>query len=62
MTMKHVLVCFILTLGLVSYSQAEAMNAKLSGKTECKFISHDDDVHGIHKQDFEPINEWLGNE
>ena len=45
----------------VSYSQAEAMNAKLSGKTECKFISHDDDVHGIHKQDFEPINEWLGN-
>lgn len=45
----------------VSYSQAEAMYKKLDGKTECKFISHDDDVHGIHKQDFETINEWLGN-
>lgn len=45
----------------VAYSQAEAMNSKLKGKTECKFISHDDDVHGIHSQDFSAINDWLGN-
>ena len=46
----------------VAYSQAEAMYSKLKGKTECEFIPYDDDVHGIHTQDFDKINKWLGNE
>ncbi len=43
----------------VAYSQAEAMYSKLKSKTDCKFIPYDDDVHGIHKQDFKAVNEWL---
>lgn len=44
----------------VAYSQAEAMDSKLKGKKDYKFISYDDDVHGIHKQDFDAIKEWFG--
>jgi len=43
----------------VSYEQAEAMYEKLKDTTDCKFISHDDNVHGIHPEDLKIINEWL---
>ena len=47
---------------LVSYSQAEAMYEKLKDSTDCTFISHDDDVHGSHPEDFATIREWLDQE
>lgn len=43
----------------VSYSQAEALYEKLKDSTDCTFISHDDDVHGSHPEDFVTIREWL---
>ena len=47
---------------LVSYSQAEAMYEKLKDSTDCTFITHDDDVHGSHPEDFVTIREWLDQE
>lgn len=47
---------------LVSFSQAEAMNAKLSSNgTNCTFITYDDDTHGFHEEDMNVINRWLSN-
>ncbi|MBQ6153353.1 MAG: prolyl oligopeptidase family serine peptidase [Ruminococcus sp.] len=43
----------------VSFSQAEAMYEKLKDTTDCTFITHDDNVHGIHHEDFQTILEWL---
>lgn len=44
----------------VSYSQAEALYEKLKDVTDCTFISHDDDAHGVlHAEDFTAINDWL---
>ena len=43
----------------VSFKQAEEMYAKLKKTTDCTFITHDDDVHGIHKEDLKTITDWL---
>ena len=43
----------------VSVKQAEEMYAKLKKTTDCTFITHDDDVHGIHKEDLKTITDWL---
>ena len=44
----------------VSYAQAEKMVQCLetAGK-EYKFESYEDDIHGLHPQDFEMIMEWF---
>ena len=43
----------------VSFEQAEKMVEALeeAGK-EYKFISYEDDVHGLHPEDFSIIMEW----
>ena len=43
----------------VSFEQAEKMTKALeeAGK-EYKFISYEDDVHGLHPEDFSIIMEW----
>lgn len=43
----------------VSFSQAQELYSKLREVTDCTFITHDDDVHGIHKEDYEKIKIWL---
>ncbi len=43
----------------VSYQQAEEMYNKLKDHTDCTLISRDDNVHGIHQEDFRTILEWL---
>ena len=46
----------------VPFRQAEAMYEKLKDSTECKFITHDDNIHGtIHKEDIPAIQDWLNN-
>ena len=43
----------------MSYAQAEKMAQCLeeAGK-EYKFISYEDDVHGLHPEDFDIIMDW----
>lgn len=46
----------------VSYSQAETMhNLLIKNGTKCSFISRDDDIHGLSKDDAKPIVEWLND-
>ena len=33
----------------------------LKDHTDCTFISHDDDLHGIHEDDIPKVIEWLEN-
>lgn len=44
---------------MVSYKQAEELYKKLENSTECQMITHEDNVHGLHSEDFKTINEWL---
>ena len=44
---------------LVAYSQAEALYEKMKDTTDCTFITHDDNVHGPHQEDFDTIRDWL---
>lgn len=46
---------------MVPYEQAEEIYNKLKNTTECRMITHNDDVHGIHTEDFKTINKWLNN-
>lgn len=44
----------------VSYQQAEKLYKKLKDRTECKFISHEGDSHGVPQQgDIVEIRKWL---
>ncbi len=43
----------------VSCEQAEELYKKLKDTTDCEFITHNDDVHGMHKEDFQTIKAWL---
>ena len=45
----------------VSYHQAQELYEKLSEHGNCTFFTHEDDVHGIHPEDFQNIIEWLRN-
>ncbi len=45
----------------VSYEQAEAMYELLKDSTDCKFISHDDDFHGIQPIDYDAVYQWVNN-
>lgn len=45
----------------VSFRQAETMYELLKDSTDCTFITHDDDVHGTHSDDFEKMREWLND-
>ena len=45
----------------VSFAQAEKMYDLLKDHTDCTFISHDDDLHGIHEDDIPKVIEWLEN-
>ena len=40
-------------------TQAQKIYDKLKDTTSCTFITHDDDYHGIHKDDIQKIKEWL---
>ena len=43
----------------VSYKQAEKMvNALETSKNEYKFVSYEDNVHGLHAEDFQIIMDW----
>ena len=43
----------------VSYKQAEKMvNALETSKKEYKFVSYEDNVHGLHAEDFQIIMDW----
>ena len=43
----------------VSYKQAEKMvNALETAKKEYKFVSYEDNVHGLHAEDFQIIMDW----
>ena len=43
----------------VSYNQAEKMvNALETSKKEYKFVSYEDNVHGLHAEDFQIIMDW----
>lgn len=45
---------------MVSYSQAESLNAEFEkNNLDCTFITYDDDVHGLHNEDTEKINNWI---
>lgn len=45
---------------MVSYSQAESLNAEFEkNNLDCTFITYDDDVHGLHNEDAEKINNWI---
>ena len=44
---------------LISFEQAEVMYEKLRKTTDCTFIRHEDNVHGIHREDLSAIAEWL---
>lgn len=45
----------------VSYKQAEDIYAKLKDHTDCTFITHEDDVHGTHPEDFEAIKKFINS-
>ena len=46
----------------VAFTQAENMYQKLSDHTDCTFIKHDDELHGIiHEEDYAKIRQWLNN-
>lgn len=46
----------------VSYSQAAELKAAFDRcGTECTLITHNDDTHGIHYEDFDTIANWLGD-
>ena len=43
----------------VSYKQAEKMvNALETSKKEYKFVSYENNVHGLHAEDFQIIMDW----
>ena len=45
---------------MVSYSQAESLNAEFEkNNLDCTFITYDDDIHGLHNEDAEKINNWI---
>lgn len=44
---------------MVPYEQAEEIYNKLKNSTECRMVTHNDNVHGLHSEDFKTINEWL---
>lgn len=45
---------------MVPYSQAESLNAEFEkNNLDCTFITYDDDVHGLHNEDAEKINNWI---
>lgn len=45
---------------MVSFNQAEAMNEKLESlQKDITFRVHEDDVHGIHKEDIPELVEWI---
>lgn len=44
---------------VVSYKQAEQLYSKMKNTTDCTLITHEDDLHGIHKEDLKTINDWL---
>ena len=47
----------------VPYRQAEELYTKLNDHTECRFISHDDDIHCVLQQEeITAIREWLGSQ
>ena len=46
----------------VDFSQAEALYEKLKDHVDCTFITYDDDVHGLHQEDFAIIRKWLNGE
>lgn len=43
----------------VSYKQTQALYKKLKDKVDCTLITHDDDVHGFHKEDAQTVRNWL---
>ena len=44
----------------VSFSQAEELYKKFEEySVDCKFVSYDDDVHGLRKEDYKIICEWM---
>ena len=46
----------------VSYAEAEKMVDCLEKESkEYKFISYEDNVHGLHPEDFSIIMEWFGS-
>ena len=45
----------------VSFEQAQKMYELLKDHTDCTFITHDDDLHGIHEDDIPKVIEWLEN-
>ena len=45
----------------VPFEQAQKMYELLKDHTDCTFISHDDDLHGIHEDDIPKVIEWLEN-
>ena len=44
---------------MVPYEQAEKIYNKLKNSTECRMVTHNDNVHGLHSEDFKTITEWL---
>lgn len=36
-------------------------NLLIKNGTKCSFISRDDDIHGLSKDDAKPIVEWLND-
>ena len=46
----------------VSFKQAEELYEKLKDSTDCTFITHDDDVHGLHEEDHAVIYDWLNKQ
>ena len=45
----------------VPFEQAQKMYELLKDHTDCTFITHDDDLHGIHEDDIPKVIEWLEN-
>lgn len=45
----------------VSFKQSEKLYKKLKDNTDCTFITHDDDYHGLQQQDFATVCKWLNN-
>lgn len=44
----------------VSYSQAESLKSEFDKNgVECTLITHEDNLHGLHKEDISTIKEWL---
>lgn len=46
---------------VVPFSQAENLYEKLKDITDCTFIVHDDDYHGLHEEDFSKVRQWIEN-